>query len=113
MKGIAGLELSVLLAVARLGDDAYGLAVRRDVSERLVRDYSVGAIYTTLERQKEELRRTTLDLERQAPPTPTRGGRSRRQFRLTAKGEKAIRAAREHAASQWTGILQPVKAELA
>jgi DNA-binding PadR family transcriptional regulator len=108
MSTVAGLELSVLLAVARLGDEAYGLAVRRDVGERMERDYSVGAIYTTLERLQEK----GLINSRQAPPTPTRGGRSRRQFRLTAKGEKAIREARDRVASQWTGILQPLKAEL-
>ena len=109
MSDVAGLELSVLLAVARLGDDAYGLAVRRDVSERLDHDYSVGAIYTTLERLAEK----GLISSRQAPPTPTRGGRSRRLFRLSGKGERALRAARERAASQWTGILQPIKLELA
>ena len=109
MTDVAGLELSVLLAVARLGDDAYGLGVRRDVSERLEHDYSVGAIYTTLDR----LQQKGLINSRQAPPTPTRGGRSRRQFRLTGSGERAIRAARERAASQWTGMLIPAKLELA
>lgn len=109
MTDVAGLELSVLLAVARLGDEAYGLAVRRDVSERLDHDYSVGAIYTTLERLAEK----GLLKSRTAPPTPTRGGRSRRHFRLTAAGERAMRTARERAASQWAGALNPVTLELA
>lgn len=109
MADVAGLELSVLLAVARLGDEAYGLTVRRDVSERLAHDYSVGAIYTTLERLLEK----GLLKSRTAPPTPTRGGRSRRHFRLTGAGEKAIRAARERADSQWLGVLNPAKLELA
>jgi PadR family transcriptional regulator, regulatory protein PadR len=109
MTDVAGLELSVLLAVARLGDEAYGLGVRRDVSERLHHDYSVGAIYTTLERLAEK----GLLKSRTAPPTPTRGGRSRRHFRLTGAGERAIRAARERAASQWVGVLNPAKLELA
>jgi len=109
MTDVAGLELSVLLAVARLGDDAYGLAVRRDVSERLEHEYSVGAIYTTLER----LSVKGFLKSRTAAPTPTRGGRSRRHFRLTGAGEKAIRAARERAASQWVGVLNPARLELA
>jgi PadR family transcriptional regulator, regulatory protein PadR len=109
MSEVAGLELSVLLAVTRLGDDAYGLAVRREVSERLDREYSVGAMYTTLER----LMAKGLLKSRTAPPTPMRGGRSRRHFRLTGAGEKAIRTARERAASQWTGILKPARMELA
>ena len=44
------LELAALLAVARLADEAYGLAVRQELSDRAGRDYSVGAIYTTLQR---------------------------------------------------------------
>jgi len=108
MNEIAGLELSVLMAVARLGDGAYGLSVRRDVAERLERDYSVAAIYTTLERLQEK----GLIKSKQAPPTPTRGGRSRRHFRLTGKGERALRDARERATLQWTGILTPVRLEL-
>ena len=108
-QSIGSLELTVLLAVVRLGDDAYGLAVRRDVSERMDRDYSVGAIYTSLERLCEKgMLGSTV-----APPTPTRGGRSRRHFHLTAKGERAIRDARERMASQWTGLLDPIRQELA
>ena len=106
---VGPLELSVLLAVARLGEEAYGLSVRRDVSERMSRAYSVGAIYTTLERlcDKKMLGSSV------AAPTPTRGGRSRRHFHLTGKGERAIRAARQRMTSQWTGILDPIRLELA
>ena len=107
MKEIAGLELSVLLAVAKLGDDAYGLAVRREVSERLQHDYSVGAIYTTLDR----LGQKGLVASRMAAPTPTRGGRARRQFRVTSAGVKAMEAARRRAAMQWTGAFSPTARE--
>ena len=81
------LELTVLNAVARLGDEAYGLGVRRDVSELLGHDYSVGAIYTTLARLEEQglLRSSTT------APLPVRGGRSRRQFRLSPAGREALR----------------------
>jgi DNA-binding PadR family transcriptional regulator len=108
-QSIGSLELTVLLAVARLGDDAYGLSVRRDVSERMERDYSVGAIYTSLERLCEK----GMLGSSVAAPTPTRGGRSRRHFHLTGKGERAIRDARERMTSQWTGILDPIRLELA
>jgi hypothetical protein len=49
-----GLELAALLAVARLGHDAYGLEVRRELIERSGRDYAVGAIYTTLKRLEDK-----------------------------------------------------------
>jgi DNA-binding PadR family transcriptional regulator len=94
------LELIILLGVARLGDDAYGLAVRRDVSERTGRDYSIGAVYTTLQRLEDKglLRSRTTD------PLPVRGGRSRRLFKLTAGGARAMREAERIANSVWAGI---------
>lgn len=101
------LELTVLLAVARLGDDAYGLAVRRDVSARTGRDYSIGAVYTTLQRLEDKglLRSRTTD------PLPVRGGRSRRQFKLTASGSRAMRDAERVAASVWAGIPSTIRLE--
>lgn len=94
------LELNILLAVARLGDDAYGLSVRRDVSARLQHGYSVGAVYTTLER----LEAKGLVASRTADPTPRRGGRSRRHFSVTSAGRQAIRQAQRQAADAWAGI---------
>jgi DNA-binding PadR family transcriptional regulator len=99
------LELSALLAVARLGDGAYGLAVRHDLSERAGRDYSVGAIYTTLQRLEDK----GLLTSRASEPLPVRGGRSRRHFRLTGAGSRAIRDAERHAASMWAGIGSPIR----
>jgi DNA-binding PadR family transcriptional regulator len=81
------LELTVLNSVARLGEQAYGLGVRRDVSEILGHDYSVGAIYTTLARLEEQ----GLLSSSTTAPLPVRGGRARRQFRLSAAGRKALR----------------------
>lgn len=97
---VGSLELTVLLSVARLGEDAYGLAIRRDVAERMECDYSVGAIYTTLER----LHAKGLLTSRATAPTPTRGGRSRRQFRVTAAGERAIREAQKLTKAAWAGL---------
>src|SRR6478672_2963080 len=94
------LELTIILAVARLGDDAYGLSIRRDISERTGRDYSVGAVYTTLERLAEK----GLISSRSTAPLPIRGGRSRRQFRLNAAGRRAIQDAEREARSVWAGV---------
>jgi PadR family transcriptional regulator PadR len=97
---LGSLELAALLAVARLGDDAYGLAVRRDVSAQAAYDYSVGAIYTTLQRLEDK----GFIASRHSDPLPIRGGRSRRQFRLTAAGRKAIQLAQRRATAAWAGI---------
>jgi DNA-binding PadR family transcriptional regulator len=97
---IGRLELAALLAVARLGDDAYGLAIRRDLTERSQRDYSVGAVYTTLQRLEDKgpLKSRTGE------PLPVRGGRSRRHFTLTAAGRRALLEAERDAVALWAGI---------
>jgi PadR family transcriptional regulator PadR len=98
---LGSLELAALLAVVRLGEDgAYGLAVRHDLSERAGRDYSVGAIYTTLQRLEDK----GLLASRTSEPLPVRGGRSRRLFRLTGAGSRALREAERQAASMWAGV---------
>jgi DNA-binding PadR family transcriptional regulator len=97
---IGSLELAALLAVVRLGNEAYGLAVREDLAERSSKDYSVGAIYTTLQRLEDK----GLLASRASDPLPVRGGRSRRQFRVTGAGARAIRDAERQSASMWEGV---------
>jgi len=103
------LELATLLAVARLRDKAYGLAIRRDLAARTGRDYSVGAIYTTLQRLEDKGLLTSHHSE----PLPVRGGRSRRHFALTGAGARALREAERHATSIWAGIGKPLRPRLA
>jgi DNA-binding PadR family transcriptional regulator len=106
-QALGALELTILLSVARLRDDAYGLAVRHDVSERTGRDYSVGAIYTTLQR----LEAKGLISSHTTDPIPIRGGRSRRQFKVTASGHRAMKDAQRIAASVWAGVGAPPRPE--
>jgi DNA-binding PadR family transcriptional regulator len=97
---IGRLELAALLSVARLGNDAYGLAIRRDLADRTGRDYSVGAVYTTLQRLEDK----GLLKSRSGEPLPVRGGRSRRHFTLTAAGNRALRVAQREAVAVWAGV---------
>ncbi|MEX1258820.1 MAG: PadR family transcriptional regulator [Gemmatimonadota bacterium] len=94
---LGSLELTVLKSVARLGKEAYGLGVRRDVSELRGHDYSVGAIYTTLARLEEQglLNSSTT------APLPVRGGRSRRQYQVSPAGRDALRDAERIALRMW------------
>lgn len=101
------LELSVLLAVVRLGDEAYGLSIRSDVSTRTAHDYSVGAIYTTLDR----LEAKGLVASRTSAPLPVRGGRPRREYILTASGERALRDAERIVRSVWLGVGTTIRPE--
>lgn len=105
---LGSLELAALLAVARLQDDAYGLAIRRDLTARTDRDYSVGAVYTTLQRLEDK----GLLTSRHSDPLPVRGGRSRRHFALTGAGARALREAERHAASIWAGVGKPLRPRL-
>ena len=92
--GLGKLELAVLMAVARLGDEAYGLGIRHDVSVRRKHDYSVGAIYTTLG----QLERKGLVTSWTTEPLPVRGGRSRRQYGVSAPGQRVLLEAHQLAA---------------
>ena len=104
---LGALELAALLSVARLGDDAYGAAVRRDLAARTGREHSVGAIHTTLQRLEDK----ALLASRTTAPLPVRGGRSRRLFTLTGAGARAIRDAERQATSLWAGVGKTINPE--
>ena len=81
-------EYLMLTAVARLGDTAYGLAIRQQIEEATGRQCSLGALYTTLDRlELKGLIKTWM-----GDPTPQRGGRPKRMVRITSKGEQAASA---------------------
>jgi DNA-binding PadR family transcriptional regulator len=81
-------EYLMLSAAAKLGEDAYGAAIRQEIEAATGQPCSLGALYTTLDRLEHKgLVRTWM-----GDPTPERGGRPKRRVRLTAKG---VRSARE------------------
>ena len=82
-------EQLVLLALVRLGPDAYGATVRREIQSRARRQVGISAVYTTLERMEQK----GLVRSRIGEPTPQRGGRRRRHFELRPLGARALRDA--------------------
>jgi len=84
---LSEFELHVMLAVGRLGDDAYGGSIRREIEERSRRRVWIGPLYTTLARLEE----SGLLGARMGEPLPVRGGRSRRYYRITAAGARTLR----------------------
>jgi PadR family transcriptional regulator PadR len=79
-------ELCVMLAVAHLAEDAYGVRVRQHIEAETGRAVTIGAIYTTLGRLEEKgLVRFSL-----TAPQPVAGGRARKIFRLTAEGRRLL-----------------------
>jgi PadR family transcriptional regulator PadR len=75
-------EYLLLSAAARLGDEAYGAAIRQEIETATGSRCSIGALYTTLDRLEAKGFVTT----RMGDPTPQRGGRPKRMVRITARG---------------------------
>lgn len=85
-KSLAEFELLVMLALARLDADASGAAIRHEIEENSGREVAVGALYATLSRLGDK----GLVSFSISNPRPTRGGRSRKCFRLTQAGRDAV-----------------------
>jgi len=93
-------EQIVLLAILRLGDQAYGVPVRREIEVRTGRSLTVGALYRTLDRLEDKGLITSWF----GDPLPERGGRSRRYLRVEASGVRALRRSRQEMAAMWEGV---------
>jgi PadR family transcriptional regulator PadR len=96
-------EHLVLLAVLRLSGSAYGMSVRREIANRTGRDVSIGAVYATLDR----LSTKGLVTSAMSDPTPERGGRAKRSFRLTGAGVNAVNRTRQDLSSMLEGLEFP------
>ena len=99
-KYLGEFEQAVLLGVMRLGDDAYGLAIRKELEEQTSRTVTHGAAYITLDR----LEAKELLSSRMADSDPDRGGRRKRFFRVTAQGMEALRVSRRALLNLWSGF---------
>ncbi len=95
-------EQIVLLMVARLegGDGAYGMAIRRDIEERTSQDVAIGSVYSALDRMEKK----GLVASEVGDPTPERGGRAKRYYRLRRPGVLALTRSRETNAKLWEGL---------
>jgi PadR family transcriptional regulator PadR len=81
-------EYLLIAAAARLGDEAYGAAMLKEIERSTTRKCSIGALYTTLDRlEAKGLIKTWM-----GQPTAERGGRAKRMVRVNAKGIEAATA---------------------
>ena len=99
---LGGFELLVLLALIRLGDEAYGVPIAHAIEESSGREVVQGSVYITLDR----LERKGLVTSRLGEPTAERGGRAKTYFRVTARGLRAARQAQRTLVSLWNGVPQ-------
>jgi len=93
-------EQVVLLAVHRRGDSAYGVTVRQEIEDRVGREVSIGAVYATMNRLEDK----GYVESHETDPVPIRGGRSRRHFKMTPSGARALRASRDMLGRMWEGL---------
>src|SRR5688572_5440221 len=97
-------EHIVVLALLRLEDRAYGVTVRQEIQSRTGREVSIGAVYATLDR----LETKGYVRSHHGDPTPERGGRSKRFFRVTPTGVAAV-SRTQHALQRMTEGLDPIR----
>jgi DNA-binding PadR family transcriptional regulator len=93
-------EHVVLLAVMRLGPDAYGVTIKQEIEERTGRKVSLGSIYPTVDR----LQAKGFVTSRLGEPTAARGGRAKRHFKITPVGLRALRRSRRMLSALWDGF---------
>jgi PadR family transcriptional regulator, regulatory protein PadR len=94
------LDVLVLVAIARLGDTAYGVTIRQEIGACLDRDVSMAAVYATLDRLERQRYITPWWSE----PRAERGGRARRQYRLTTDARTWLRHERTAMLRMWKGV---------
>src|SRR6185295_3475553 len=93
------MELFVLIAVARLEDDAYGVTIRDEIERITTRPVSIGGVYNALDR----LERDGMVKPFYSEPRAERGGRARRHYALTGAGHAAVRRERTLSVRLWEG----------
>jgi len=99
---LTDFELMILLAVLRAGDEAYGVAIARDIEATTGRTVLLGAVYAALER----LERNALVASTVGEPTAARGGRAKRFFRVTPRGLRSVKDTQRALVALWSGVPQ-------
>jgi PadR family transcriptional regulator, regulatory protein PadR len=93
-------ELMLLLAVIHLGDEAYGVPISRELEKHRGKDVAVGSVYAALER----LEAKGLVSSMLGDPTPERGGKAKRFFRITKEGLRQVHETRRVLTRLWQTI---------
>lgn len=99
-KFISRSEEFLLLAVLRLKENAYGVAIRNQIKDATGKTWAYGALFVMLRRLEKKGYLTSYFTD----PSPQRGGKSKRIFRLSPQGVKALKEVRKAQDSVWSGI---------
>jgi DNA-binding PadR family transcriptional regulator len=99
---LTDFELMILLAALRAADEAYGVQIAREIEATGGRKVMLGAVYAALDRLEER----DLVTSRVGDPSPERGGRAKRFFRVTPRGLRAVKDTRQALVALWTDVPQ-------
>lgn len=99
---LSNFELMVMLAIIRIGDDAYGVSISNEIEETTGSGVLIGSVYDALARLEEK----GLVLSSIGEATPERGGRAKRHFRTTSKGLRLVRETQQSLVKLWKGLPQ-------
>jgi PadR family transcriptional regulator PadR len=99
---LGSFELMVLLAVMRLGDDAYGVPITRELEDHTGHEVAVASVYAALQRLEEK----GLVSSSLGEPTPERGGKAKKYFRITGKGVREARNTQRALIRLWHKVPQ-------
>ena len=97
---LGNFELMVLLALIRLGEESYGVPISQELEARAGREVALGSVYAALER----LEQKGFAASSLGDPTPERGGRAKRYFRITARGLREVRDTQRVFTALWRGL---------
>jgi DNA-binding PadR family transcriptional regulator len=99
-RDISNFELMILLALIRLGDNAYGVPISLEIEKCARRHVALGSVYAALER----LEKKGLVASRLGEATAERGGKPKRFFHVTGKGLRDVRATQRALDALWDGL---------
>ena len=101
---IGEFEEIVMLTIGILNEQAYGLAIKKEIEERLQRKVSMGALHTGLYRLEEK----GYLISNLGEATKKRGGKPKRFFKVTAKGQNALKDVMDNRITLWKNIPEGV-----
>src|SRR6187401_1227249 len=99
---LSNFELMVMLAIIRIGDEAYGVSISNEIEKTTGSEVLLGSVYDALTRLEEK----GLILSVLGEATPERGGRAKRHFRTTARGLRLVRDTQKSLVKLWRGLPQ-------
>jgi DNA-binding PadR family transcriptional regulator len=97
---LSEFELMILLALLRLGEDAYGVPISHEIATCCGREVALGSVYAALDRLEDK----GLVTSRLGDPTAERGGRAKRYFRVTDQGLRDVRETQRALINLWRGL---------